>query len=104
MRKRCLSAHFKRNIWLSKADALRVATSAIRDYLNENDITVSLVVFDKTAFEVSKDLLGAVESFVDEHYVEEHTVSQRSLIGVEEKALAVDYSEILILQRTKFAF
>jgi O-acetyl-ADP-ribose deacetylase (regulator of RNase III) len=82
-----------------KADALRVATSAIRDYLNKNDITVSLVVFDKTAFEVSKDLLGAVESFVDEHYVEEHTVSRRSLIGVEEKAFAADYSEILSMPK-----
>ena len=43
-----------------KIEALRVATSAIRDCLNENDITVSLVVFDKTAFEAGKDLLGGV--------------------------------------------
>jgi O-acetyl-ADP-ribose deacetylase (regulator of RNase III) len=53
-----------------KAEALRVATTAIRDFISENDIDVSLVVFDKEALSVSEELLGAVESFVDEHYVE----------------------------------
>ena len=80
-----------------KTEALRVVTSAIRDFLSDTDIAVSLVVFDKTAFEVSKDLLGAVESFIDEHYVKEHTVSRRSLIGVEEQALAERYFESLSL-------
>ena len=56
-----------------KAEALRVATAAIRDYIGEHDIDVSLVVFDKSAFEICRELLGAVESFIDEHYVEEHT-------------------------------
>ena len=82
-----------------KTEALRVATSAIRDYLNENDIAVSLVVFDKTAFEVSKGLLGAVESFIDEHYIDEHTTSRRSLLDVEEKALTESYSEILSMPK-----
>jgi O-acetyl-ADP-ribose deacetylase (regulator of RNase III) len=44
-----------------KADALRVATSAILDFISEHDIDVSLVVFDKETFTISKDLLGAVE-------------------------------------------
>jgi len=69
-----------------KAEALRVATTAIRDYINENDITVSLVVFDKSAFEVSKELLGAVESFIDEHYIDEHTVARSRYLDVERKA------------------
>ena len=82
-----------------KTEALRVATSAIRDYLHENDIAVSIVVFDKMVFEVSKDLLGAVESYVDEHYIKEHTVSSRSLIDVEEKALTENYSEIFSMPK-----
>jgi len=73
-----------------KADALRVATAAIRDFISENDINVSLVVFDKESLAVSGDLLGVVESYIDEHYVEENQVSRRSLLIVEKDALRDD--------------
>lgn len=73
-----------------KTEALRVATSAIRDFLSDNDIDVSLVVFDKEALSVSEKLLGAVESYIDEHYVEEkeHYYARRQLLSVEEEALS----------------
>jgi O-acetyl-ADP-ribose deacetylase (regulator of RNase III) len=70
-----------------KDEALRVATSAIRDFISEHDIDVSLVVFDKAAFAVSEELLGKVASYIDEHYVEEHRVSRRELLDVERDAL-----------------
>jgi len=54
-----------------KTEALRVATEAIRDYILENDMNVSLVMFDKSAFEISQNLLGSVASFIDQHYVDE---------------------------------
>ena len=54
-----------------KADALRVATGAIRDFISEHDIDVSLAVFDKKALVASEELLGAVKSYIDEHYVRE---------------------------------
>ncbi len=41
-----------------KAEALEVAAAAITDFISENDLRVYLVVFDKTAFEVSKQLMG----------------------------------------------
>ena len=71
-----------------KADALRVATSSIREYISEHDIDVSLVVFDKEALTVSEELLGAVESYIDEHYVEEHHIKRRKLLDVEREALS----------------
>jgi len=73
-----------------KADALRVATTAIRDFVAEQDIDVSLVVFDKEALTVSQELLGAVESYIDEHYVDEkeHRYSRRELLAVEREALS----------------
>ena len=79
-----------------KADALRVATSAIRDFISEHDIDVSLVVFDKEALAVSEDLLGAVESYIDEHYVEEHRIMRRELLDAERQAL----SDIKMLDMT----
>jgi O-acetyl-ADP-ribose deacetylase (regulator of RNase III) len=73
-----------------KDDALSVATAAIRDFISENDIDVSLVVFDKAAFTVSADLLGDVQSYIDEHYVDEHTAARRRLLDVEETALQAE--------------
>lgn len=52
-----------------KAEALAVAMSEIRAFLHENEIEAYLVLFDKTAFSLSEQLLGSVHSFVDEHYI-----------------------------------
>jgi O-acetyl-ADP-ribose deacetylase (regulator of RNase III) len=71
-----------------KSEALRVATDTIRNFISEHDIDVSLVVFDKTAFEVSKELLGAVESYIDEHYVQERKDKRRELLDVEKAAIS----------------
>ena len=54
-----------------KVEALRAATGAIRDFISEHYIEVTLVVFDKAAFSVSEELIRAVESYIDEHYIEE---------------------------------
>ena len=70
-----------------KTEALRVATAAIREYISEHDIEVSLVVFDKSAFEVSQELLGAVESFIDEHFIDEHITKRRQYLDVERMAV-----------------
>ncbi len=60
-----------------KAEALKVATSAIQSFLAGSDIEVFLVVFDKMAFAISEELLGEVASYIDEHYVKEHLVRRR---------------------------
>ncbi len=70
-----------------KDDALRVATTAIQEFLGEHELDVYLAVFDKAAFAISKKLLGEVESYVDEHYVAEHRLSRRELLDVESEAL-----------------
>ena len=55
-----------------KAEALKVATSAIRDFLRDHDLTVFLAIFDKASFVISSELLGSVESYIDEHYIDTH--------------------------------
>ena len=73
-----------------KAAALRVATEAIRGFINEHEIDVSLAVFDKEALAVSEELLGAVESYIDEHYVEinERRYSRHKLLEIDERELS----------------
>jgi O-acetyl-ADP-ribose deacetylase (regulator of RNase III) len=70
-----------------KAEALAVATSAIREFTADHDMNVTLVVFDKSAFEVSRELLGDVDSYIDEHYIDRHTPKRRDLLDVEELSL-----------------
>jgi hypothetical protein len=54
-----------------KDEAFQVATSAIQDFLVDHDLDVTLVIFDKATFAVSEELLGAIESYMDEHYIDE---------------------------------
>lgn len=55
-----------------KAEALRVATNAIRTFLSDHDMDVTLVVFDKDSLVVSEELLGRVEAYIDENYIGEY--------------------------------
>ena len=71
-----------------KDEALQVATATIQDFLINNDIDITLVVFDKSAFTVSRELLGAVESYIDEHYVDTHQIKRRKLLDVERQAIS----------------
>lgn len=56
-----------------KADVLRIATKVISDFLFENEMLVYLVVYDKTAFDISKKVFSDVASFIDDNYVSEHS-------------------------------
>lgn len=60
-----------------KEEALQVAVRAIEDFLAGHDMDIYLAVFDKAAFRVSRKLLGAVDSYIDEHYVEAHADQRR---------------------------
>jgi O-acetyl-ADP-ribose deacetylase (regulator of RNase III)/transcriptional regulator with XRE-family HTH domain len=77
-----------------KDEALQVATSTIRDFLNEYDLEVFLALFDKSAFVISRKLLGDVESYIDEHYVETRTIKRRKLLAVERRALSEDNAQL----------
>ena len=48
---------------------------------------VYLAVFDQTSFQIGEALLGDVESYIDQHYVDAHRVTRRRLLDVEEDAL-----------------
>ncbi len=71
-----------------KDEALKVASAAIREFLVHHDMDVYLVIFDRAAFAVSKELLGAVESYIDENYVDAHPFQHRELLDAEYKAIS----------------
>ena len=71
-----------------KDEALEVARLAIEEYLREHDLEVSLVVFDKSSFLLSEVLLGNVESYIDQHYVDAHQYRRPTLLTSEKMALS----------------
>ena len=60
-----------------KREALQVATQAIRDFLDDYDMDVYLAVFDRAALTAGEALLGSVQSYIDEHYVQAHSDRRR---------------------------
>lgn len=59
-----------------KDKALEIAIEEISDFLMISEMDVTLVVFDKTAFDLSKELLDDVRQFIDDNYVEEQSATE----------------------------
>lgn len=57
-----------------KDQALDIAVSEIRKFLQDHEILVYLVVFDQKSFVISESLADSINSYIDEHYVEEMAV------------------------------
>jgi O-acetyl-ADP-ribose deacetylase (regulator of RNase III) len=70
-----------------KDEALKVAISAISDFLTDNDMTVYLVMFDKKAFAFSEKLFGRIKKYIDDRYVEEREYSDRGRVLQKEDIL-----------------
>ena len=61
-----------------KEQALRTAMDAIGAFLLEHDMTVYLVIFDRSAYQISSRLFADIASYIDDHYVDAHTDFIRS--------------------------
>jgi len=64
-----------------KDEALKIAVSTIGDFLSENDMEVTLVVFDEKSFVLSGEMFSGVDSYIDENYVEEAFEEEYSIDG-----------------------
>ncbi|MBR6515086.1 MAG: macro domain-containing protein [Clostridia bacterium] len=63
-----------------KEEALKVATEAISEFLCYFDMTVYIVIFDKSSFAISEKLFADVKSFIDDVYAEEHTYNRSRIL------------------------
>ena len=55
-----------------KDQALRVAVDVISSFLIEHDMLIYIVVFDKSAFQISEKLFADIASYIDDKYVDTH--------------------------------
>lgn len=87
-----------------KDEALNVATATIKEFIADHDIDVALVVYDKAAFVVNRELLGAVKNYVNKHYVESRKTrrpevvskKRRPLIDVRKKRTTLDMATVKV--------
>ena len=77
-----------------KDQALRVAVDTIGEFLLHNDMTVYIVIFSRTAYQISSKLFADIAEYVDDHYVDAHTDSQRERLHrmsvLESRTLSAD--------------
>lgn len=52
-----------------KSEAITIARQAIKDFLQDNDMDIYLVVYDRDAFEISKGLFDRIKSYIAETLV-----------------------------------
>lgn len=54
-----------------KNKALQIAVSVFSQFLTENEMEIILVVFDKRSFQLSGQIVGDIDSYIDANYVRE---------------------------------
>lgn len=59
-----------------KDQALNVAVETIGTFLQEHELTVFLVIFDRAAYTIGGKLFADIAAYIDDRYVEEHTGSR----------------------------
>ena len=79
-----------------KDQALKVAVDTIGDFLLAHDMTVYLVIFDRTAYTISGKLFSDIAAYIDDRYVDAHTDSRRERMrrmGVVENRMLTAYED-----------
>ncbi len=79
-----------------KDQALRVAVDTISEFLAENDMTVYIVIFDRTAYQIGNKLFADIAAYIDDHYVDAHTDLRRERMrwmGVVESRMLTAYED-----------
>ena len=64
-----------------KDQALKIAVDVITSFLLEHEMLVYIVVFDKSAFQISEKLFLDITSYIDDKYVDTHFVFNRMAEG-----------------------
>ena len=64
------------NYGYPKDEALDIALSEIREYLDRNDMDITLVVLDQDSFDLSRNRMGEIGEYISEHSIEQVYVNE----------------------------
>lgn len=66
-----------------KTEALNIAVSTITEFLEDNEMTVYITIFDRAAFDIGQKLYSDIQQFIDDAYVGSHEMRySRQMRGV----------------------
>ena len=68
-----------------KDKALNIALREISAFLEDHEMEVTLVVLDRSSFELSKELVEEVKQYITEHYVAEQTREEYGFHGYSQR-------------------
>lgn len=78
-----------------KDQALRVAVDVITQFLLEHDMLVYIVVFDKSAYQISEKLFTDIVSYIDDKYVDTHFEFNRTRRNEDGESTLLGETQIL---------
>lgn len=61
-----------------KDQALKAAVDTITEFLIDHDMLIYIVVFDKSAFQISEKLFTDIATYIDDKYVDTHFIFNRT--------------------------
>ena len=76
-----------------KEQAVSVAVDTISEFLNDNDMTVKLIVFGKSAFDVTSERFGSVAQYIDDNYSEAAKAREKGRSFLFNQSFAKRFSE-----------
>ena len=66
------------NYGFPRDEALDIALEEFRRFLRSHELDIIMVVFDRQSFELSKELVGQIDDYIDEHSIEQVKHSEYS--------------------------
>ena len=88
-----LASCYRSSLALAKEHGCETVDT-IGEFLLHNDMTVYIVIFSRTAYQISSKLFADIAEYIDDHYVDVHTDSQRERLRrmsvLESRTLSAD--------------
>ncbi len=78
-----------------KDQALEIAVDTIISFLVDHEMLVYIVVFDKSAFQISEKLFTDITAYIDDKYVDTHFMFRRSYPDAMEESTVLAETQLL---------
>lgn len=82
-----------------KDKALKVAISAISEFLMKNDMLVYMVLYDRNSVAVSRRLFQSIEEYIDDHYVDSNNELYRPIQARYQDSIRADCFTVSLQER-----
>ena len=82
--------------------ALKAAVDTITSFLIDHDMLVYIVVFDKSAFQISEKLFTDIASYIDDKYVDTHFIFNRTRRDESDESAILAETQLLSTEEHQF--